>query len=149
MKISVISVLVILIFSFTPAFPQDNAEESTTSGTLKVIVEGLESDSGSVQIGLFNTEDSWEDKEEKFKGAIIPVKDKKAEWIIKNIPFGEYAIRFFHDENGNNAMDMNLIGMPTESYGFSNNAKALFSMPGFDKAKFMFDSTHTTEIIKK
>jgi uncharacterized protein (DUF2141 family) len=148
MKTSVILILVILIFIFTSTFSQDKSEDDKTSGTLKVIVEGLQSDSGSVQIGLFNTEDSWEDKEEKFKGAIIKIKDNKAEWIIKNIPFGEYAVRFFHDENNNNELDNNFIGMPTETYGFSNDAKAIFSMPGYDKAKFKFNSEKTTEIIK-
>jgi uncharacterized protein (DUF2141 family) len=148
MKIFVISILVILMSVFTLTFSQDNAEESITRGTLKVIVEGLKSDSGSVQIGLFNTEDSWEDKEEKFKGAIIPIKDKKVEWVLENIPYGEYAVRFYHDENNNNELDGNFIGIPTESYGFSNNAKAIFSMPSYDKAKFVFDSDHTIEIIR-
>ena len=148
MKTYVIPVLVILLCKFTLTSSQNEVGKDKTKGTLKVIIEGLKNDSGAVQIGLFNTEESWNEKEEKFKGAIITIKDRRIEWIIEDIPFGEYAVRFFHDENGNNEMDMNFIGMPTETYGFSNNAKAIFGMPGYQKAKFMFDSKNTTETIK-
>jgi len=60
-------------------------------------------------------------------------------WEVKNIPFGEYAIKVFHDEDSDDKIDTNFIGIPTESYGFSNNVKGFFGLPGFEKAKFHFN----------
>ena len=47
---------------------------------------------------------------------------------------GRYALRVFADENGNGKLDTNLMGMPTERYGFSNDAKGNRAAPGFDAA---------------
>jgi uncharacterized protein (DUF2141 family) len=76
------------------------------------------------------------------------VRDKKAVWTVENLPFGDYAIKFYHDENGDNACNTNFLGIPSEGYGFSNNAKAFFGLPSFDKAKFTFDSTGMVVMIR-
>ncbi len=148
MKISVVSILMVLNLIFTLTFAQDTPKDNKTTGDLNVIIEGLKNDNGTVQIGLFNSKESWEGKTEKFKGAIIRIKGKKAEWKIENIPYGEYAIRFFHDEDGDDKMDKNFLGIPTESFGFSNNAKATFGPPSFENAKIMFDSENIVIKIK-
>lgn len=61
---------------------------------------------------------------------------------ISDLPAGEYAITLFHDVNGNHLLDKNFIGIPTEPYGFSNNARGLFGPPTFDAAKFVLNQTH-------
>jgi uncharacterized protein (DUF2141 family) len=60
------------------------------------------------------------------------------------LPFGEYAIKIYHDENGNDELDTNFLGIPKEGVGFSNNPSARFGEPGFDEAKFVFDSPSMT-----
>ena len=60
-------------------------------------------------------------------------------WEINKIPFGEYAIKAFHDEDRDDEIDMNFLGIPVESYGFSNNVRGIFGPPSFDKAKFLFN----------
>ena len=39
----------------------------------------------------------------------------------ENVKPGNYAIAVFHDLNGNGKLDRNLIGLPSEPYGFSND----------------------------
>jgi uncharacterized protein (DUF2141 family) len=39
----------------------------------------------------------------------------------------------------NGKLDTGLLGIPTEGYGFSNDAKALFSAPSFADASFRYD----------
>jgi len=87
-------------------------------------------------------------KSKKFKGAVIKIENKKVKWEVKNIPFGEYAIEAFHDEDGDDKVDTNFIGIPTESYGFSNNIKGLFGPPSFEKAKFLFNKQNMQIEIK-
>jgi uncharacterized protein (DUF2141 family) len=117
---------------------QNNPNKQKT-GNLTIIVSALQNNKGNVRIGLFNSKESYSEKEQLFKGAKIKVENKKVKWHVNNIPFGEYAIKAFHDEDSNDKIDTNFFGIPTESYGFSNNAKALFGPPSFDKAKFTFN----------
>jgi uncharacterized protein (DUF2141 family) len=41
---------------------------------------------------------------------------------LHGLPPGRYAVKLFHDANDNGEMDSNLLGLPQEGYGFSNNA---------------------------
>lgn len=52
---------------------------------------------------------------------------------------GRYALRAFADENGNGKLDVNLMGMPIERYGFLNDAKGNFGPPEFDAASVVLD----------
>ena len=51
-----------------------------------------------------------------------------------------YAVAAFQDENGDGILNSNVVGMPTENYGFSNDARGLFGPPDFDDAAFLSDS---------
>ena len=42
------------------------------------------------------------------------------------LPAGDYAIRFYHDVDGDGELDTNLMGIPSEPFGFSNNARGNF-----------------------
>jgi uncharacterized protein (DUF2141 family) len=58
------------------------------------------------------------------------------EFSTTALPAGTYALRVMHDRNGNQTLDSNLVGMPTEPWGFSNNAAGSFGPPGWDDARF-------------
>jgi uncharacterized protein (DUF2141 family) len=124
------------------------AQESENIGTLKVVVSGLKNDRGDIKIGLFDSAESYQGKAERFRGSNLSIVDKRAEWLIEGIPFGEYAVKLFHDEDKDNEIDKNFIGLPTESFGFSNNPKIRFGPPGFDKTKFLFNSKEMTIVIE-
>ncbi len=60
--------------------------------------------------------------------------------VFRNLPPGDYAISAFHDADGNGELNVTLLGIPTEGYGFSNNARGLFGPPGFDDAAFTIEA---------
>jgi uncharacterized protein (DUF2141 family) len=55
---------------------------------------------------------------------------------LQNISDGRYALAIFHDENGDGKMNKNMLGIPKEGYGVSNNVKNLMSAPTFKEAAF-------------
>lgn len=55
--------------------------------------------------------------------------------VFVELPAGHYAISFFLDENGNGKMDKNLVGIPKERFGFSNNPRILTGPPNFGEAE--------------
>ncbi len=66
----------------------------------------------------------------------IKADDASRDLHIRDLPNGKYAIAAFADSNKNEYLDKNLIGQPTEPYGFSNNVRNLFGPPSFNKAAF-------------
>ncbi|MDA9242266.1 DUF2141 domain-containing protein [Flavobacteriaceae bacterium] len=54
-----------------------------------------------------------------------------------NLPTGKYLVSIYLDENLNNKMDYNFIGIPKEQYGFSTKKLIRFRKPKFDEASFI------------
>jgi uncharacterized protein (DUF2141 family) len=53
---------------------------------------------------------------------------------VKGVPDGTYAVMVFHDENGNQRLDRNQMGIPLEGIGFSRDASAKYGPPQFSAA---------------
>jgi uncharacterized protein (DUF2141 family) len=70
---------------------------------------------------------------------MIKIRATRARCDFEDIPPGTYALAVIHDENMNGKLDSNRLGMPTEGYGFSNDAKAFLRAPSFSAASFPYD----------
>ena len=70
----------------------------------------------------------------------LPMREGTAQLVFVGLPPGRYAIKSFADENGNGRLDTNLVGLPTERYGFSNDAKGRMGPPAFDAAAVTLDA---------
>jgi uncharacterized protein (DUF2141 family) len=101
------------------------------------VVEGMKNDSGSVSVGIYNSKETFPKNGKHVTGCISKNKlSGKSVVIICKIDSGTYAAAAFHDENNNGELDKNFLGIPKESYGFSNNAKGTFGPPDFKDASF-------------
>lgn len=60
---------------------------------------------------------------------------------------GRYGVQLFLDANANGRMDTNLMGMPTERFGFSNNAVGSFGPPTFEATAFQIGADGATQTI--
>jgi uncharacterized protein (DUF2141 family) len=70
---------------------------------------------------------------------VIKIRDKQARCDFEDMPKGTYALAVVHDENMNGKLDTNFLGIPTEGYGFSNDAKGVIGAPSFSAARFPYD----------
>lgn len=75
------------------------------------------------------------------------IKDNKSFISIPGLNQGKYAVRYYHDENMNGKMETNLVGKPTEGYGFSNNVTGKFGPPPFEK--WLFEVSGDTKLVLK
>ena len=60
---------------------------------------------------------------------------------------GEYAVKLYHDVNGDGEMNTNPFGMPVEPFAFSNDAKGRFGPAKWDAAKFTVGADAVTHTI--
>lgn len=123
MKILVVILTSILTFT---------GEFLTPKQKISVTATNISSSDGKVFFVLFD--------KESFMNTPIQSKSKeilngKSFITFKNLEKGEYSIICFHDMNDNGIMDINNNGIPSESYGVSNNILT-FGPPSFFSTKF-------------
>jgi len=114
------------------------------SGEIVLTITGFENSKGITKVALVNSKENYsEDK--PYKGFNFEIIDNKVVQTISNLPYGEYAIKIYHDENSNNELDTRIFGIPAERYGFSNNARGSFGPPDYEEAAFKV-SASTTQV---
>ena len=104
-----------------------------SASDLTIEIENLKSDKGNIKVGLYKDAKSFPKSGKSYKYKILNINSKTC--IFKDLPNGEYAVAIYHDENKNKKLDK-FLGIPTENYAFSNNAKSMFGPASFDEAKF-------------
>jgi uncharacterized protein (DUF2141 family) len=108
-------------------------------GTLQLEIANVRDARGSIRVGLYNKADGFPDEDKVFWNQVLKASQKGT--IILEIPdlvYGQYALAIYHDLNGNGRLDKNMVGVPTEPYGFSGAAKGKWSSPKFGEAAFSF-----------
>ncbi|HEU4581322.1 MAG TPA: DUF2141 domain-containing protein, partial [Polyangiaceae bacterium] len=103
---------------------------------LTVEVKGLRNDHGRLAVALFASAEAFPRQERALRGQMVRIVRGRATVTFRDLPPGIYAVAVLHDENENQRMDFNFLGMPLEGYGFSRDAAVLFGPPSFASAAF-------------
>lgn len=127
---------IFLFFSFVPA----NVLK------LKVEIVGLRSNKGQVMVALYRDTDDFPTKKGRYKYLLLKPQNHSATGVFEDLHPGKYAVAVILDENKSFDMDKNIVGYPTEQYGFSNNAREQFSAPSFEKASFELHTDRKIQI---
>lgn len=139
-------------FIFLMGFvPTSVVGQGVQLGSLHVVVEGIKNAKGQVKIGLEKSADEFDKgplHEARYRGETVVSKEGKIEVHFRDVPYGSYAIKSFHDEDGNGQLNTNFMGIPTEDYGFSNNARGTMGPAKFQDARFELDAQEKTITIR-
>ncbi|CAN1524883.1 Protein of unknown function DUF2141 [Flavobacteriaceae bacterium] len=107
---------------------------SAQNANLTVAVSGLKNNTGMVKVGLYNSEGTF--LKTIYKSITSEIKNNSATVTFVGISKGEYGISTYQDENSNGILDKNMIGIPSEDFACSNNAKGFMGPPAYEDAKF-------------
>lgn len=102
--------------------------------TLTISIDKLENSEGEIALQLND------DEKNEVKIVKESIKDGKCTVSIIGLEKGKYVFKYFHDANSNDKLDTNMIGMPKEGFGFSNNAKGSFGPPPHKETIFSLQS---------
>ncbi|MFY8141718.1 MAG: DUF2141 domain-containing protein [Caulobacter sp.] len=113
------------------------AEPAAEPATLTITFEGITQVSGEIRGQLFASEAAYGGK----GGApaamfALPVAGGSVSTTVTGLAPGRYAIRAFHDVDGDGQMGANPFGIPTEPFAFSNNARGAFGPATWSDAAF-------------
>ena len=95
---------------------------------------------GLVMVALYDSAPAFNgngaDANRSFATAAVPAAGGRVVATFDNLPAGDYAVKAFHDVNGDGQMNTNPFGMPIEPYAFSNNAVGNMGPARWDRAHF-------------
>ncbi|MRR56101.1 MAG: DUF2141 domain-containing protein [Deltaproteobacteria bacterium] len=108
---------------------------------IHVQILNIKNSAGKVACALFKSPAGFPTEYLRYATNLMAIKIMKAQarCDFEDIPPGTYAIAVVHDENLNGKLDTNVLGIPTEGFAFSNDAKGLFGPPSFSAASFPYD----------
>jgi len=120
------------------------------AGNLTGQLTNLRGGRGACYLALFASADGFpRQASQAVRTLRLPVSGATASFSFENLPPGSYALAVYHDENSNGKLDNNFLGLPTERYGFSNNARSMmFSPPSFGAARFVVAGAGTAIVVK-
>lgn len=115
-KLHTILTLLFFLTTTLPTFAQETY-------TLTVQLLNVRNNKGNILAQLENQD-----------GQIINIQSAKATKGMVTLQFdqlnaGTYAITILHDENDNQKIDTNMLGIPKEGWACSNNARAFMAAP--------------------
>lgn len=98
---------------------------------LTVEIANVRSDAGRVLVAVHRESEHFPDAAWVAGAVRAPARNGAMRLVVEDLAPGRYGVTVFHDENDNGELDSNLLGIPTEGYGFSNDAPATFGPPEF------------------
>ena len=121
--------------------PQDTTgngggNNTNTFATLTINLSGMQNTNGKVNVALYNNSSSFNDPNQSYRSLFLNCTGNTMSIFLDSLPAGDYAFAIFHDENNNQQIDQNFLGIPTEGFAFSNNAMGNFGPPSWTQAKF-------------
>ena len=116
------------------------------AATLSIEVEPVVATTGTLQVAIYNNETGFR-KQAVRSVKVAPVAGT-TRLQIDDLPAGDYAVMLFHDVNGNDKLDSNLMGIPNEPWGGSVGDKSMFGPPNWNDARFALPEAGLTLRIK-
>ena len=137
MEVRCIAVFAALVFA---SFPAIAVAQSPCPG-IHVKILDIRNSTGAVACALFESPEGFptEFLYSATNIMVIKIRDTQARCDFEDIAPGTYALAIIHDENMNGKLDTDWLGIPTEGYGFSNDATAVLGAPSFSAASFPYD----------
>lgn len=101
--------------------------------TLVVNVTGVDTTRiGVLRCALFDAAGGFPtDSSRRLQGVTTSLDEPTCEF---RVPPGTYAVAVAHDENGDERVSTNPLGIPTEGWGTSRNARPPFRAPRFEES---------------
>jgi uncharacterized protein (DUF2141 family) len=129
----------------SPFEPSPFQAELQGAVPVRVTVTNVSNHKGTIVAALYD-ERTWDGA--RIASARADANADVVELVLLAPASGKYGVRLYQDVNGDGAMGKNLLGIPTEPFGISNNANIQFGPPSFGDAAFEVRAPGASQSIK-
>jgi len=134
--------LVFLFFAYEAQAQGPSVEVSrgsTNKKPLQVRVTNITKVQGKVMLAVYDRQEDFL-TDNVVTSAIAEVHGNEVIMNLDGLVLSHpYAISIYHDVNSNGKLDTNIMRIPTEPYGFSNNNLGVLPIPNYQKSAFILD----------
>lgn len=117
------------------------------TGSVEVRVGPVQGSEGQVGCQLFNSAAGFPMAHDRAVQSVqAPIAQARATCVFDALAPGSYAVAVVHDTNGNQRIDTNALGLPTEAYGVSNNRTRALSAPRWEEARFQLETGQRVQL---
>lgn len=102
---------------------------------------------GMLRLALCNGKEAF-DSDTDCRTMSVAAQGRTVRCSFPSVEPGTYAVKVFHDVNGDGELNTSWIGWPKEPYGFSNDAPVNAGPPPYRLAAITVDETSRTARIR-
>jgi uncharacterized protein (DUF2141 family) len=116
------------------------------SGNLEVKFNSLKNSKGQVCLNLFSGPKGFPSggRASSLKSAqCVDLATGASSVTFTNLPYGTYAIAAIHDINKDSRLNQNVLGIPSEGFGFSNNPALRAGPASYAESQFFLSGSKT------
>ncbi len=118
----------------------DTNSQANSAGSPTSLIIRLEAvqPHGTLRLAVFLQPEGFPQQESATHRFTVEAEKVTGELVLDDLPTGTMAVAVFQDLNRDGVLNKGAYGVPTEPYGFSNNARGTFGPPTFASASFRF-----------
>ncbi|MCW3126553.1 MAG: hypothetical protein JWO03_2211 [Bacteroidetes bacterium] len=106
---------------------------------LTLVIDNLESTSAPVEVSIYAPDNKFPKENGQLKKYRFNPTGNTLTATITDLEYGQYAVATYQDLDADGKIGTNVIGIPTDPYGFSNNYKPKIKAPAFKDCAFAYD----------
>ncbi|MEL7499888.1 MAG: DUF2141 domain-containing protein [Planctomycetota bacterium] len=133
---------VVMLLAASGCTPKQNSTDDQTANppvieqesTISIVIRGAASAEGTIRIVTYENADSFPNNELATESLHVDAVTGDIKATMRWHGASPIAVGAFHDENLDGELNRNAFGIPTERYGFSNDARAKLGPPTFSDA---------------
>lgn len=128
--------------------PAHSYADKTINGShnVSVTISNIKSETGYIMAAMFNSKDTFLG-DSIVRAERVAINGGSVSFTYADLPAGEYAITVFHDVDSDGELATGMFGIPSEPYGFSNDAPVRFGPPKWKDAKFSVNTSTVSQFI--
>jgi len=116
------------------------------SANLSLTIKPVKQSKGNLMVAVYNSKDTFQ--KNQLTAQRTDAVGGEMEINFNDLPAGEYAVMVYHDVNGNEKLDTNLLGLPTEPWGGSLQGKRGFGAPGWNDTRLELSTSDLSMTIE-
>ena len=126
-----------LVTSANTTISARSAETRKNSGCINLKIKNIKTDKGMIYLAFYKVPSTFLKKgAESFSLPLTPGAKEVQSTEICDLEPGIYAMAVMQDLDSSGDMKFNILGMPREPYGFSNEVHPYFRAPHFKECSF-------------
>jgi uncharacterized protein (DUF2141 family) len=126
--------------------------KAESTATLTVVVDGIRHNKGQVCLRIFSGERGFPfNNTSEVQSGCTQITGKSVKKQFSGLKPGKYAVAVVDDQNGDNKLNKDFLGIPKEGFGLSKNPNVsiLTGTPQFRDASFPISKNTTIKIQMK